>query len=59
MGEEKERSTVEAVIALVILFASFMYIYDYLTRHSQIDVLLAVLVFGVSLIYLFSSIWKR
>lgn len=57
--EPAERKTVEMVIALVVVVASFMYIYDALTRYTKIDVLLAVLVFGASIIYLFSSIWKK
>lgn len=47
--------TVETIIALVIIVASFMYIYDALTRVSQLDVLLAVLAFGGGLVYLFNS----
>ena len=58
-GENSENKTVEIVIALAVIVASFMYIYDALTRRVQLDVLLAVLVFGAGLIYLFSSIWKR
>ena len=61
MGDksEPERKTFETVIALAIVVASFMYIYDTLTRYTKIDVLLAVLVFGAGLIYLFSSIWRK
>lgn len=61
MGDkaEPERKTFETVIALAIVVASFMYIYDMLTRYTKIDVLLAVLVFGAGLIYLFSSIWRK
>ena len=55
----KDRSTAETAIALLVVVSSFMYIYDALTRYTKIDVLLAVLVFGASLIYLFSNIWKR
>lgn len=58
-GESSENKTVEIVIALAVIVASFMYIYDALTRRVQIDVLLAVLVFGAGLIYLFSSILKK
>ncbi len=54
-----ERRTFETIIALVIVVASFMYIYDTLTRYTKISVLLAVLVFGAGLIYLFSNVWKR
>jgi len=56
---EAERKTAEMVVALVVLVASFMYIYDTLTRYTKIDVLLAVLIFGASIIYLFSNIWKK
>ncbi len=59
MGDSKERSTFEAAIALVIVVASFMYVYEALTRYTKIDVLLAVLVFGAGLLYLFSSIWRK
>ncbi len=55
----KETRTFETIIALAIVVASFMYIYDALTRRVQVDVLLAVLIFGGGLIYLFSSIWKK
>ena len=58
-GESSENKTVEIVIALAVIVASFMYIYDALTRRVQIDVLLAVLAFGAGLVYLFSSIWKK
>ena len=54
-----ESNTVEVAIALVVVVASFMYIYDALTRYTKLDILLAVLVFGASLIYLFSNIWKK
>ena len=56
---EPEKKTIETIIALAIVVASFMYIYDALTRYTKIDVLLAVLVFGAGLIYLFSSIWRK
>ena len=61
MGDktEPERKTFETVIALIIVVASFMYLYDVLTRYTKIDVLLAVLIFGAGLIYLFSNIWKK
>lgn len=60
MGAENgERKTAETVIALVVVVASFMYIYDFLTRYTKIDVLMAVLVFGAALIYLFSNVWKK
>jgi hypothetical protein len=59
MAEREETKTVETVIALVVVVASFMYVYDALTRYTKIDVLLAVLVFGAALIYLFSNIWKK
>ena len=58
-NDSKETRTFETIIALVIVVASFMYVYDALTRRLQIDVLLAVLAFGGGLIYLFSSIWKK
>jgi hypothetical protein len=56
---EAERRTAEMVVALFVLVASFMYIYDALTRYTKVDVLLAVLIFGASIIYLFSNIWKK
>ena len=60
MGDDsKETRTFETIIALVIVVASFMYIYEALTNRVQIDVLLAVLIFGGGIIYLFSSIWKK
>ncbi len=60
MGDDsKEKRTFETVIALIIIVASFMYIYEALTNRVQIDVLLAVLIFGGGIIYLFSSIWKK
>ncbi len=52
-------NTVEIMIALVVVVASFMYIYDALTRWNQLDVLLAVLAFGGGLVYLFSNIWGK
>lgn len=51
--------SVEIIFALVVVVASFMYIYDALTRISQLDVLLAVLTFGGGLVYLFNNIWKK
>ncbi len=60
MGDDsKETRTFETIIALAIVVASFMYIYEALTNRVQIDVLLAVLIFGGGIIYLFSSIWKK
>jgi len=56
---DNERRTAEMVVALFVLVASFMYIYDALTRYTKVDVLLAVLIFGASIIYLFSNIWKK
>ena len=50
---------VETIIALVIIVASFMYIYDALTRVSQLDVLLAVLTFGGGLVYLFNNAMRK
>ena len=58
-GEVSESRTVESAIALIVVVASFMYIYDTLTRYTKLDVLLAVLVFGAALVYLFSNMWKR
>lgn len=51
--------SVETVVALAIIVGSFMYIYDVLTRHSMIDVLIAMLIFGAGLIYLFSLIYGK
>jgi len=56
---DAERKTVEIVISLVVVVASFMYIYDALTRYTKVDVLLAVLIFGAGLIYLFNNIWGK
>ena len=58
-SENSENKTVEIVIALAVIVASFMYIYDALTRRVQLDVLLAVFAFGGGLVFLFSSIWKK
>ncbi len=52
-------NTAEILVALVVVVAAFMYIYDALTRISQLDVLLAVLAFGGGLVYLFNSIWQK
>jgi len=46
-------------VALIVVVASFMYVYDSLTRYTKIDVLLAVLVFGAGLVYLFSNVWNK
>jgi len=56
MGENR---TVETIIALIVVVASFMYIYDALTRYTKIDVLFAVLIFGAALVYLFSNLWNK
>ena len=48
--------SVEMIVALAIIVGSFMYIYDALTRQFMIDVLIAILVFGGGLIYLFSLV---
>jgi hypothetical protein len=55
----ESEKTVEIIIALVIVVASFMYIYDALTRVSQLDVLMAVLAFGGGLVYLFNNAMKK
>jgi len=52
-------NTVEVIVALIVVVASFMYVYDSLTRYTKIDVLLAVLVFGAGLVYLFSNVWNK
>ena len=52
-------NTAEIMVALVVVVASFMYVYDALTRISHLDVLLAVLAFGGGLVYLFSNIWRK
>jgi len=54
-----DAKTVELVIALAIVVVSFMYIYDALTSRVMIDVLLAVLVFGAGLVYLFNNIGRK
>ena len=55
----ESEKTVEIIIALVIVVASFMYIYDALTRSSNLDLLFAVLVFGGGLIYLFNHAMRK
>jgi len=55
MGEGK---VFEAAVALVVVVASFMYVYDALTRYTKTDVLIAVLIFGVGLAYLFNNVKK-
>jgi len=59
MAEGKDRRTFETIIALFIVVASFMYSYDALVTEVRIDVLLAMLVFGAGIIYLFSNIWNK
>lgn len=59
MGSGKDRRTFETVIALFIVVASFMYSYEALVSEIRIDVLLAMLVFGGGIIYLFSNIWQK
>ena len=67
MGETPDTSspretlniTFETILALIVLVASFMYLYDFLTRKFMLDVLLAVLVFSFSLVWLFSNIWRK
>lgn len=58
MGEALQVS-VETIVALALIVGSFMYIYDALVRELLIDVMLAVLVFGVGLIYLFSLVYGK
>ncbi|MCX6799345.1 MAG: hypothetical protein NTW59_04610 [Candidatus Diapherotrites archaeon] len=50
---------VETIIALVIIVASFMFVYDALVRISKLDVLLAVIAFGGGLVYLFNNIQHK
>jgi len=52
-------NTVEIVIGLIVVVGSFMYIYDALTRSSNLDLLFAVLVFGGGLIYLFNHAMRK
>lgn len=54
-----DRNAAETVVALVVVVASFMYIYDALTIEHRIDVILATLIFGGSLIYLFGNIYRK
>ncbi|HLD58061.1 MAG TPA: hypothetical protein VI977_00260 [archaeon] len=51
--------TFQTLIALAVLIASFMYLYDVLTRKVMLDVLLATIIFAVSLVWLFSNLWKK
>ena len=48
-----DNRTVEASISLAVVVASFMYIHEQLLREHLIDVLLAVLVFGIALVLLY------
>jgi len=54
MPEEKKKDskTVEATLGLIVIVASFMYIYSQLIREQMLDVLIAVLAFGFGLILL-------
>ena len=51
--------SVEMIVALIIIIASFMYMYEILVNKMMIDVLLAVFVFGAGLIYLFSLVYGK
>ncbi|MDD5163427.1 MAG: hypothetical protein PHD95_04425 [Candidatus ainarchaeum sp.] len=59
MAEESKSATIEIVIALVLVVASFMYIYDYFIDRAQLDVLIAVIIFAGGLVWLFSNVWKK
>jgi len=45
--------TVQLTIGLIIVVSTYMYIHEQLTRQHLLDVLLAVLAFGVGLIFLY------
>ena len=51
--------SVEMIVALVVIVASFMYLYEVLINKMMVDVLLAVFVFGAGLIYLFSLVYGK
>ena len=51
--------SVEMIVALVLIVGSFMYFEEALVARGMIDVLLAVLVFGAGLLYMFSLVFKK
>ncbi len=59
MAEESKSATIEIVIALILVVASFMYIYDYFIDRAQLGVLVAVIIFAGGLVWLFSNAWKK
>lgn len=54
-----DSSTVEIIVALILLVASFMYIYNYFANRALLDVLIAVIVFAGSTVWLFSKVGKK
>ncbi len=54
MGEDKKNNNknVESALSLIAIVGSFMYIYDTLTAKHLLDVLIAVVIFGLALSYL-------
>ncbi|MBN1940948.1 MAG: hypothetical protein JW772_02085 [Candidatus Diapherotrites archaeon] len=58
-SSETLNMTFESLLSLLIIVASFMYIYDALTRETMLDVMIAVLIFGIGLVWLFSNIWRK
>ncbi|MDD5148386.1 MAG: hypothetical protein PHH08_02885 [Candidatus ainarchaeum sp.] len=56
VDSDKTGLTVEALIALIFLVASFMYIYNYFVGRALLDVLIAVIVFAGSAVWLFSIV---
>ncbi|MAF80001.1 hypothetical protein CL629_02890 [bacterium] len=53
------RLSVEMVAALIAIVASFMYFEEILRSRNMYDVLIAVLIFGAGLIYLFSLVYNK
>jgi len=56
---ESSSRTVETLLALVFLVASFMYIYNYFLGRALLDVIIAVLVFAGSAVWLFSAVSNK
>jgi len=58
-SKETLNMTFETILALIVLVASFMYIYDFLVKRVLLDVLFAILIFSFSLVWLFSNVWRK
>ena len=54
-----ESSTVEIIVALILLIGSFMYVYNFFMGKGLLDMIIAIIIFAGSAVWLFSNVGKK